>query len=189
MLFGNLPEGDSMSVRSEMALRKFSEGYNCAQSVFYAFCDDLRFDKDTALKLACGFGSGMGRKEEVCGAVSGGIMVLSAKFGRGEGGDSTATETTYRKTRAFMDGFAEKRGSFICRRLLEGCELTTEAGQRRYKEADLFDRVCRPCVQSAVELLELLEDAGENHVDKRPRRAVRGHRLEDRVGRGFLPRA
>jgi C_GCAxxG_C_C family probable redox protein len=145
-----------MKTKSEVALEKFIEGYNCAQSVFYCFCDDLQFDKNTALKLACGFGAGMGRKQEVCGAVTGGIIILGAKYGRGENSDRTATELTYKKTREFMDRFAAKHGTFICRQLLGGCELTTEDGQKRYKENDLFNKVCKPCVQSVIEILEIL---------------------------------
>jgi C_GCAxxG_C_C family probable redox protein len=145
-----------MKTKSEVALEKFIEGYNCAQSVFYCFCDDLEFDKNTALKLACGFGAGMGRKQEVCGAVTGGIIILGAKYGRGENSDRTATELTYKKTREFMDRFAAKHGTFICRQLLGGCELTTEDGQKRYKENDLFNKVCKPCVQSVIEILEIL---------------------------------
>ncbi|MGD0653134.1 MAG: C-GCAxxG-C-C family protein [Thermoguttaceae bacterium] len=145
-----------MKTKSEVALEKFIEGYNCAQSVFYCFCDDLQFDKNTALKLACGFGAGMGRKQEVCGAVTGGIIILGAKYGRGENADRTATELTYNKTRELMDRFAAKHGTFICRQLLGGCVLTTEAGQKHYKENDLFNKVCKPCVQSVVEILEIL---------------------------------
>jgi hypothetical protein len=48
--------------RAEQAVLKFAEGYNCAQSVLFSFCDDLNLDKDKALKIACGFGAGMGRK-------------------------------------------------------------------------------------------------------------------------------
>ncbi len=143
-----------MKSKSDIAVEKFSEGYNCAQSVFYCFCDDLGFDKNTALKLATGFGGGMGRKEEVCGAVTGGIIVLGAKYGRGEKNDRAVTELTYQKTRELMDRFAAKHGTFICRQLLGGCELTTEEGQKRYKENDLFNKVCKPCIQSAVEILE-----------------------------------
>jgi C_GCAxxG_C_C family probable redox protein len=145
-----------MKTKSEVALEKFIEGYNCAQSVFYCFCDDLQFDKNTALKLACGFGAGMGRKQEVCGAVTGGIIVLGAKYGRGENADRTATELTYKKTRELMDRFAAKHGTFICRQLLGGCELTSEDGRKHYKENDLFNKVCKPCVQSVVEILEIL---------------------------------
>ena len=86
-----------MLFKSEVAVTKFSEGYNCAQSVFYSFCDILRFDKDLALKMVCGFGAGMSRKEEVCGAVTGGIVVIGTKYGRGEKDDRSATEFTYKK--------------------------------------------------------------------------------------------
>ncbi len=143
-----------MKTKSEIAVEKFLDGYNCAQSVFYSFCDDLKFEKNTALKLACGFGAGMGRKQEVCGAVTGGIMVIGAKYGRGEKEDRSATDLTYKKTRELMDRFAAKYGTFICRRLLNGCELTTEEGQKQFKENDLLHKVCKPCVQSVVEILE-----------------------------------
>ena len=143
-----------MKDRIEIAVSKFSEGYNCAQSVFYSYCDALQFDQNNTLKMTCGFGAGMGRKGEVCGAVSGGIMVIGAKYGRGEGDDRTATELTYKKTRELMDRFDKKHGTFICRKLLHGCELTTEEGQRHFKETDLANTICQPCVRSVVEILD-----------------------------------
>ena len=149
-----------MNNRSEIAVSKFSEGYNCAQSVLFAFCDDLGLDRNTALKLACGFGAGMGRKEEVCGAVSGGIIVIAARYGRGDKDDRTATELTYRKTRELMDRFEQRHGTFICRKLLRGCELTTEEGQRQFKRDNLADAVCKQCVRSAVEILGSIVDVG-----------------------------
>src|SRR5512135_1050051 len=103
--------------KSEKAISKFTDGYNCAQSVFYAFCEDLQLDSDIALKMACGFGGGMGRKGEVCGAVTGGIMALGTRYGRGEHEGWTAAETTYARTRKFMSQFAEEHGSCLCREL------------------------------------------------------------------------
>jgi C_GCAxxG_C_C family probable redox protein len=143
-----------MESKSEIAHAKFAEGFNCAQSVFYSFCDELQFDKNTALKLACGFGGGMGRKGEVCGAVTGGILVIGNKYGRGEKDDRTATELTYTKTRELMDQFAGKHGTCICRKLLNGSDLGKEEGQKQFKGNALLDKICKPCVQSAVEILE-----------------------------------
>jgi C_GCAxxG_C_C family probable redox protein len=143
-----------MKTKGDIAVAKFLEGYNCAQAVFYSFCDDLQFEKNTALKMACGFGAGMGRKQEVCGAVTGGIIVIGAKYGRGEKDDRRATELTYTKTRELMDRFAKNHGTFICRALLHGCDLTTEEGQKYFKENDILNKICTPCVQSVIEILE-----------------------------------
>jgi C_GCAxxG_C_C family probable redox protein len=140
--------------RSEQAVAKFAGGYNCAQSVLFSFCDDLGLDKNMALKMACGFGAGMARKEEVCGAVSGGILVISAKCGRGENEDRKTTDSAYIKIRELMNQFSQKHGTYICRKLLNGCELTTEEGQKIFKENDYLNKVCKPCVKSVVEIVE-----------------------------------
>jgi C_GCAxxG_C_C family probable redox protein len=150
--------------RTEMARKKFSAGYNCAQAVFYSFCDLLGFSPDLALKLACGFGAGMGRKQEVCGAISGGVMVISALYGRGENEGADWTALTYAKTRELMDRFAEKHETCICRKLLNGCVLTTPEGQAEFKEKDLFNKVCQECVSSVVEILETMLEEGRESV-------------------------
>jgi C_GCAxxG_C_C family probable redox protein len=143
-----------MSKKSDAAEQKFISGYNCAQSVLFPFCEDLHLRKDKALKVACGFGAGMGRNQEVCGAVTGGLMVIGAKYGRGENDDISATEKTYPKIREFMSKFEKKKGSYMCRTLLKECKLTTEEGQKYFHDNDLRNKVCIPCVKSAVEILE-----------------------------------
>lgn len=140
--------------RSERAVAKFAEGYNCAQAVFFSFCDDLGLDKDKALKLACGFGAGMGRKEEVCGAVSGGILAIGAKYGRGENENRKVTDNTYIKIRELMNQFAQRHGTYICRQLLNGCDLSNDDGHKIYLENDYRNKICAPCVKSVVEIIE-----------------------------------
>ncbi len=143
-----------MNTKSESAVAKFSQGYNCAQAIIYAFSDDLGIDKETALKIATGFGAGMGRKQEVCGAVSGGIMVIGLKFGRGEKDERKVMDQAYVKVRTLMDRFSEKHGTFICRKLVGECELTTDEGQKEYREKSLFQNVCKPCVATVAGILE-----------------------------------
>jgi len=143
-----------MKPRNEIAVEKFLSGYNCAQAVLYSFCDDLRFDQDTALKLACGFGAGMARRQEVCGAISGGIIAIGLKHGRGEGQERASTEETYRNVRELMWQFESKLGTCSCRTLLMGCNLNTPEGQRSFKENDLMNKICKRCVQTVVETLE-----------------------------------
>jgi len=143
-----------MKDKSEVAADKFLSGYNCAQAVLFSYCDDFHFDKNTALKLTCGFGAGMGRKQEVCGAVSGGIIVIGLKYGRGLTDDRTVTEHSYKLTRELMDRFEQEYGSCICRKLLENCDLMTEEGQKHFKENDLLNKTCKGCVCSVVQILE-----------------------------------
>lgn len=143
-----------MKNRIEMAVSQFDNGFNCAQSVVTSFCEDLRIDKELALKLSCGFGSGMGRKEEVCGAVTGGIIIIGAKYGKNSQGDNEDTDITYSKTRELMDFFNKKHGTYFCRKLIKGCDLATEEGQNKFKELDIKNKVCKQCVSTVVEKLE-----------------------------------
>jgi C_GCAxxG_C_C family probable redox protein len=143
-----------MSTRGDIAVSKFLEGYNCTQSIVYAFADIFGIEKNLALKIACGFGAGMGRKGEVCGAVSGGIMVIGLKYGRGEKDDRKVTDATYQKVRELLDSFADKQGTFICRKLLDGCELTTEEGQKQFKDRDYLHKICKPCVCNVADILD-----------------------------------
>jgi C_GCAxxG_C_C family probable redox protein len=128
-------------------------GYNCAQAVLYANCERLQFDKNVALKVATGFGAGIAREGDVCGAVAGGVMAISLRYGRAGGEDRSKTEETYAKTREFMDRFKKRHGSLTCRELI-GCDPGTTEGQKYFKENDLLHRTCAPCVQTASELVD-----------------------------------
>ncbi len=143
-----------MKTNSKAAEEKFQQGYNCAQSVLWSFHDDLHLDSETALKVACGFGAGMARRQEICGAITGGIMVIGLRHGRGANQDRTATEETYSKTQELMRRFEAKHGTCNCRQLLQGCDLTTEEGRKFFKEHDLLNKICTGCVQTVVEILE-----------------------------------
>lgn len=145
-----------MKKPAETASEKFLSGYNCAQSVLWAFAPRLNLDPDTALRAACGFGAGMGRRQEVCGAVTGGIMALGLKYGRGENQDRAATEVTYAKTQELMRRFEAAHGTCNCRQLLGGCDLTTEEGRKAFKERDLHRLTCMPCVQTAAAIVDTL---------------------------------
>jgi C_GCAxxG_C_C family probable redox protein len=153
-----------MKTRSEAAMEKFMAGYNCAQSVLFAFGPELGLDGEMSLKVATGLGAGMGRRGEVCGAVTGGILALGLKYGRGARQDRSATEETYRKTLELMARFEERHGSCLCRVLLEGCDLRTAEGQQFFKEHDLLHKTCVGCVQSVVEILAQIVDAPEGRA-------------------------
>jgi C_GCAxxG_C_C family probable redox protein len=142
-----------MSTKTEVAVEKFVSGYNCAQSLLYAFGPELGLEGETALKVATGLGGGMGGRGEVCGAVSGGILALGLKFGRGGEQEKAVAQQTYQKTGELMAAFERVHGSCLCRTLLSGCDLRTPEGMQRFREENLHQKVCVGCVRTVGELL------------------------------------
>ncbi|HVM50750.1 MAG TPA: C-GCAxxG-C-C family protein [Candidatus Acidoferrum sp.] len=140
-----------------MAKETFLAGYNCAQAVLYAFGPELGLPGETALKVAAGLGSGVARRGQTCGALTGGILALGLKYGRGEQQDRSATEQTYQKTLELLNRFEKRHGSCRCRVLLQGCNLQTEEGRRHFKERDLLHKQCVGYMQTVgEELVDLL---------------------------------
>jgi C_GCAxxG_C_C family probable redox protein len=142
-----------MKAKTDVAVEKFLSGFNCAQSVLYAFGPELGLDGETALKVATGLGGGMGGRGEVCGAVTGGILALGLKYGRGEKAEKGVTREAYQKTGELMAAFERVHGSCMCRSLLGGCDLRTPEGMKRFREEDLHHKVCAACVRTVGEIL------------------------------------
>jgi C_GCAxxG_C_C family probable redox protein len=140
--------------KHEIALYQFNNGCNCAQSVVYAFADDFGLNKETALTIATGFGAGLGRKQHVCGAVSGAIMILSLKYGKIGNTAKEQIETTYKKVQEYLQAFKKEKHSINCIDLLNGCQLMTEEGQELYKKNHLRTTCCNECVKLSCNILE-----------------------------------
>ncbi|MGD1823620.1 MAG: C-GCAxxG-C-C family protein [Pleomorphochaeta sp.] len=87
--------------------------YNCAQSVLCAFSDILDSDEKTLFKISEGFGSGMGEKQECCGAVTGGIMVLSLLNSNGDSSNLSKSET-YELAAKLRNKFIDKYDITTC---------------------------------------------------------------------------
>jgi len=149
-----LKEAHMSLTRSEQATHCFGQGFNCTQAVLGVFCQKLNFDKDTAVKLATGFGSGM-KCGQMCGAVTGAIMVIGLMYGHGLDKDPDAKEKTNKMVLEFQKRFTEKNGSIICKDIL-GYDLSKPEEMKIIKEQSLFKSVCPDLVASAVDILEKL---------------------------------
>ena len=104
----------------ELAAQLFLGGCNCAQAVVVAFCDVTGLEKDFAARLSCSFGGGMGRMREVCGAVSGMLMVLGVLYGYDDPGEKDrAKKAHYALVQELAGKFRERNGSIICREILK----------------------------------------------------------------------
>ena len=124
------------------ALELNQGGYNCAQSVLCAFSDLTGLDEKTALAIAAGLGGGL-RSGEVCGAVSGAVLVLGALYPFDDSSDYHAKQRIAGLAREFCTRFREKYGVITCRELLE----RTAGMEKRYC-------FCPDYVEECAQLLE-----------------------------------
>ena len=163
-----------MANPTDTALSLFRANYNCAQAVVFAFADTLGLEGNTALRVACGFGGGIGRRQETCGAVTGAIIVLGLRHGRAWGEPKAKTDDTHARVQEFMRRFAAGHGTCQCRELLGGCDFITEAGEREFKECGYREARCATFIRDAVRIIEELErelsaaSAGTERINASP---------------------
>lgn len=141
--------------KGDIAYNNFLSGYNCTQAIAVAFAEELGLDRDTAARLSCGFGGGMGRMREVCGTFSGVVMVLSALYGYSEPKNLTAKKELYEKIRTLAGKFRADNGSIICRELL-GLEKAEESATPEPRTPEYYKK--RPCPELCRYAANLLEE-------------------------------
>ena len=142
--------------RKEQAMEYFKEGYNCAQSVFLAFCDLTGFDKITALHISAPFGGGFGRQREVCGAVSGMCMALGVLYGYDDATDTCAKAAHYKAVQDICAEFRHRVGSIICRELLNLSKQGVFDPVSEKRTAEYYQK--RPCIELVGLAAKLAEE-------------------------------
>ena len=139
--------------KSDDALASFRSGFTCSSAVFSAFSEEIGLDSRTAKKIACGFGAGISKTDNICGAVSGAIMVIGLKYGKTMIGDDNATDKTRALVRKFIQEFTQRHGSVCCTELL-GYNLINPKEYEMARKSNLFVTKCPELVGDAAEILE-----------------------------------
>ena len=138
--------------RSERAVQAFLDGYNCAQAVAVAFADLMGMEEKQVARLASPFGGGMGRMREVCGAVSGMLLVLGHLYGYDDPKADAEKMRLYQDVQNLAAAFREDYGTILCRELLENPPSDPKPTART--AAFYQDRPCARFVATAAELAE-----------------------------------
>lgn len=132
----------------EIAIELHHKGYNCAQAVVCAYCEQVGLPEDVAYRLAEGFGLGMGMME-VCGALSGAFMLAGWESSAGTAHPGETKGATYKKNKVLAQAFLDKNGSVICREL-----KGVQTGQ--------VLRSCQGCIEDACEIVEAYLLSGDS---------------------------
>jgi C_GCAxxG_C_C family probable redox protein len=133
------------------AAELFESGYNCAQAVAVAFCDVTGMDEKAAAAMASSFGGGMGRMREVCGAVSGMLLVAGILYGYDAPGDDSVKAAHYQLVQQMAEQFRQEAGSIICRDILKNPPSDPNPTAR---SAEFYQM--RPCTRMVYLASEIL---------------------------------
>ena len=146
---------------SMQAAELFVGGYNCAQAIMVAFCDVTGLEKDMAARMSSSFGGGMGRMREVCGAVSGMLLVAGILYGYDTPGDDESKLSHYQLVQALSGQFREQVGSIVCREILKDPPSDPNPTPR----TEEFYKT-RPCARMVLLAGQILDEYIAQHPPK-----------------------
>ena len=144
-----------LNERVAHAVENFMSGYGCCQSVVAAFADLYGLDKTMAIKIAAGFGGGVGRLRMMCGAVSGIVMLVGLDCGQTEGSDQEGKSACYKVVQELLAQSKEENGSLICAEILgiKGYEKAHSNYVASARTAEYYKtRPCAAKVESAARI-------------------------------------
>ena len=131
----------------------FLSGSNCAQAIVVAYCNVTGLDESFAAKLSSSFGGGMGRMREVCGAVSGMLMVAGLLYGYDDPGEGDCNKKEhYKLVQALAGAFREEVGSIVCREILKNPPSDPNPSPRT---AEYY--ATRPCARMVITAARVLD--------------------------------
>ena len=139
---------------AKKAGENFRAGYNCSQSVVLAFEDLYDIDRETALKVSSSFGGGMGRLREVCGGVSGMLIVAGLLYGYHEPRDYEGKSEHYARVQELAQAYEAENGSIVCRELLGLTQKRDEPKPEQRTEEYYKKRPCEQLVKMAAGIME-----------------------------------
>ncbi len=139
---------------SMYAAELFMGGCNCAQAVVVAFSDVTGMDRELSAKISAPFGGGMGRMREVCGAVSGMLMVVGLLYGYTDPGEEDCHKKAhYALVQELSAKFREEVGSIVCREILKNPPSDPNPTPRT---AEFYAQ--RPCARMVMLAAKILDD-------------------------------
>ena len=148
---------------SYQAAELFLAGSNCAQAIVVAFSDVTGLEPDFAAKISSSFGGGMGRMREVCGAVSGMLMVAGLLYGYDDPGEGDCNKKKHYKLVQELAGkFRDEIGSIVCREILKNPPSDPNPTPRT---AEFYKT--RPCARMVMTAARILDEYITEHPVER----------------------
>jgi C_GCAxxG_C_C family probable redox protein len=112
----------------------------CSQAVLSTFQDLLDMPDDNLLRAATAFAGGISRQGMICGALMGGIMTISMKYGRLNMEDYFSDLNCHAPVRKLCSLFLEEFKSYNCRDI-SGYDLMKPGGIKEFYTSGDHDKL------------------------------------------------
>lgn len=142
----------SSTMERNEIIKNFTGCIHCSQIVVGQWAEILGLDAETSVRMAGPLGGGC-FCGNVCGCVSGALLVLGAEFGHCQLGDQEGNARMLEKIEAFKTAFLERFGTLNCRELI-GYDFSKEGDFQKAQEAGVFFQKCPDFVNGALEILD-----------------------------------
>lgn len=131
----------------QRALKLYNSGCNCAQAVFCALAERQGMDIDQAQMISSGFGTGMAKLGETCGAITGLYMGLGLEMGFKSNSTQEVKDAYFEKVQKIGISFRNSKGS------LRGHEIKQINKDILRTEVDgVMQKECNHVVSEAIKL-------------------------------------
>lgn len=129
----------------------FGNGLHCAEAIVKACADNIDEIKDEHICLATPFGGGVGKSfDEMCGALSGGLLVIGSILGR------TEPDQNWDLPAAIANKLRE---SFLQHSTTTHCGVLRE----QFGEEEQIDKCRIVVLETTIDLLNLLQEIKEKN--------------------------
>ena len=132
--------------------KKFAEkGFLCSEAVLMALGEAQNIKSEIIPRIATGFGAGIGRHGEVCGALSGAVMGLGLRYGRSHVSETPQDTSPYQFAQIMVNQFDSRIGHIRCQDILD-LDISSDEGVKKYRKQKLWESKCREIIKIATEL-------------------------------------
>jgi len=145
----------------DIALKHGENGRSCSEAILVTYAQNFGLPRETAIRIASGFGGGMGLMGKTCGAVTAAFMVLGLRFGTDNASDIFSRQNTYMMVSEFAERFQSRFGSLNCRELCVGHSMATLEGVKKLRASGKPQKIIRDTVL-------LLEEIMTEHIEFKP---------------------
>jgi C_GCAxxG_C_C family probable redox protein len=167
---------ETIAAIRERARGNFAKGFNCAECVLEAVLATVETGLPAeSLRMATGFGGGIGLYGDTCGAIAGAVLAVGAVHGRGQLPAGDDRKAVLEKARQELHGrpglyrlfnqipsrIQEKYGHSLCR------ELTKPWQDGQWLSRDRALR-CRDIISDAAEIAAELITSGQETAGSKP---------------------